>query len=277
MTSNEKYKKLIEYLKCLGSVAVAFSGGVDSTFLMAAAKEALGENAIAVTCCSNFFPNREIKEAEDFCKEQGICHHIFYVDELKVKGIAHNPPNRCYLCKKNLFTKIKEIAYEYNISYIAEGSNIDDNRDYRPGMIAIKELEITSPLRYAEMTKADIRELSKKMGLKTWNKQSFACLASRFVYGEAITVKKLKMVDKAEQLLIDLGFHQLRVRIHGNIARIEVAFDEFEKVLKNREKIYFYFKEIGFDYVTMDLLGYRTGSMNETLYFKESCEWNNMN
>ena len=186
-------------------------------------------------------------------------------EELEIEGFCQNPTNRCYICKKELFEKIWDIATKEGLNAVAEGSNMDDNGDYRPGLQAVAELGVKSPLRHSELYKADIRALSKDLGLPTWEKQSFACLSSRFVYGETITKEKLGMVDKAEQLLLDLGFHQLRVRIHGTLARIEVLPDELQKVLENRNQIVKAFKEYGFTYVTMDLQGYRMGSMNETL------------
>ena len=264
----EKYKNLQEYLKSLGSVAVAFSSGVDSTFLLAAAKKTLGaDHVIAVTASSCSFPKRELEEAKQFCKEQGIRHIVCKSEELDIEGFRQNPKNRCYLCKHELFEKILEIAKEYHINAVAEGSNMDDNGDYRPGLVAVAELGIKSPLREALLNKEEIRTLSKEMGLPTWDKQSFACLSSRFVYGETISEEKLGMVDKAEQLLLDMGFHQVRVRIHGDIARIEVLPDEIAKLVEgeNRKKIYSYLKQLGFSYVTLDLGGYRMGCMNETL------------
>lgn len=267
----KKEEDLKDYFRQLKSVAVAFSGGVDSTYLLKVAHDTLGDQVIAVTAKSCSFPERELMEAIRFCEKEGIRHFVCESEELDIEGFSHNPKNRCYICKHELFEKIINIAKEQKIEYIAEGSNMDDNGDYRPGLIAVKELGVSSPLRQAGLSKAEIRELSKEMGLPTWDKQSFACLSSRFVYGETINEKKLGMVDKAEQLLLDMGFHQVRVRIHGNIARIEVLPGEITKIVeeKNRMKIASKLKEYGFDYVTLDLLGYRTGSMNETLEDKE--------
>lgn len=269
-TLTEKYEKLQEYLRSLGSVAVAFSSGVDSTFLLRVAHDVLGDKVIAVTASSCSFPKRELKEAEEYCRQNGIRHIVCQSEELDIDGFRQNPKNRCYLCKHELFEKIWEIARENGFAAVAEGSNMDDNGDYRPGLIAVKELGVTSPLRTAELTKDDIRALSKQLGLPTWNKQSFACLSSRFVYGETISEEKLSMVDRAEQLLLDSGFHQVRVRIHGTIARIEILPEEFAKLLQDeiRTEIYTKFKSFGFTYVTLDLQGYRTGSMNETLETK---------
>lgn len=263
----EKLENLQNYLKELKSVAVAFSSGVDSTFLLKVAKDMLKDKVIAVTAQSCSFPKRELNEAIDFCDKENIKHFICESEELSIEGFAQNPKNRCYLCKKELFEKIKAIAQENNIENIAEGSNLDDNGDYRPGLIAVAELGIKSPLRHCNLTKADIRSLSKYFNLPTWEKQSFACLSSRFVYGETITKEKLSMVDKAEQLLLDMGFHQVRVRIHGLMARIEVEPSEIELIIKddNRQKITEEFKKYGFTYITLDLNGYRMGSMNETL------------
>lgn len=263
----KKYGDLIRLLKDYGSAAVAFSGGVDSAFLLYAAKEALGAKVIAVSAKSSSFPERELKEAKEFCECHQIRHVIFESEELEIEGFAQNPKNRCYICKRELFEKILKIAAEENAAVVCEGSNLDDNGDYRPGLQAISELGIESPLRRAGFTKADIRALSKHFGLPTWNKQSFACLASRFVYGETISKEKLAMVDKAEQLLLDLGFRQVRVRIHGTMARIEIMPDEFEKLISEdvRKKITTDFRSFGFTYVTMDLTGYRTGSMNEVI------------
>lgn len=262
-----KYEKLLNYLRSLKSLAVAFSSGVDSTFLLYAAHEALQDNVIAVTASSCSFPVRELNEAKKYCEDMGIRHFIVKSEELEIEGFSHNPKNRCYLCKHELFEKIKALASGEGIAEVAEGSNLDDNGDYRPGLIAVAELGIKSPLREIGFTKEEIRSLSKRFDLPTWDKQSFACLSSRFPYGETINEEKLGMVDKAEQLLLDLGFHQLRVRIHDKIARIELLPEEFTKIMddKIRLQVYQEFKNIGFTYVTLDILGYRTGSMNETL------------
>ena len=267
MTTQEKYQKLRDYIASLESVAVAFSGGVDSTLLLKVAHDVLKDKAIAITASSVLFPERELDEAKNFCEKNNITQIICPSEELEIEGFRNNPKNRCYLCKKELFTKILNIAREHSISNVIEGSNLDDLGDYRPGLQAIKELEIKSPLRFAELNKAEVRQLSRELGLPTWEKPSFACLASRFVYGETITKEKLKMIEKAEQLLLNLKFKQVRVRIHGNIARIEIMPEEFSRIMDDeiRIKIFKYFKELGFSYVTLDLAGYRTGSMNETI------------
>ena len=265
MTMSEKLNQLKEYLLSQGSMAVAFSGGVDSTFLLKVAHDTLGDKCVAVTASSCSFPERELKEAKAFCAANGIRHVVVRSEELEIEGFRHNPKNRCYLCKHELFEKIWDIARELGLHAVAEGSNMDDNGDYRPGLVAVRELGVLSPLRHVGLNKAEIRELSRGLGLSTWDKQSFACLSSRFVYGETINEERLSMVDRAEQLLLDLGFHQVRVRIHGQLARIETDPAEFEKLLSEREKVTSAFRDYGFSYVTMDLTGYRTGSMNETL------------
>lgn len=262
-----KLDVLKEYLKGLGSVAVAFSGGVDSTFLLKVSHDVLGNNAAAVTIRSCTFPEREFKEAQDFCEKEGIKQIVIDSNELEIEGFSHNPKNRCYLCKSNMLSKALKAAGENDLKYVAEGSNMDDNGDYRPGLQAVKELGVKSPLREAGLTKEEIRQYSKAMGLKTWDKPSFACLSSRFVYGEEITEEKLSMVDKAEQFLYEMGFGQFRVRLHGNMARIEVLPEDIEKIAaeETRSEIVKRFKELGFSYITLDLKGYRSGSMNETL------------
>ena len=264
----QKLNDLQAYFKELGSVAIAFSSGVDSTFMLAVASQVLPKDKVlAITAISDFFPEREKSEADVFCQEHGIKHISLPIDVLKVDGVKQNPKNRCYLCKYALFTQIQKLAAENGIRNVCEGSNLDDLKDYRPGMQAIAELNIKSPLKVAGLTKQDIRDLSKEMNLPTWNKPSFACLASRFVYGEEITAEKLKMVEKAEEFLADLGFEQFRVRLHGTMARIEVLPQDIEKITlsETREKIIKAFADFGFSYTTLDLKGYRTGSMNETI------------
>ncbi len=266
-TTQKKLKRLQESLAALGGVAVAFSGGVDSTFLLKVAHDTLGDRAIAVTAASRSFPERELKAAKAFCEAEGITQIVCKFDELAVEGFRQNPPDRCYLCKRALFGELLAAAGERGITAVAEGSNTDDEGDYRPGMRAVRELGVLSPLRQAGLSNAEIRELSRDLGLPTWDKPSYACLASRFVYGETISEEKLSMVDKAEQLLLDLGFRQVRVRIHGRMARIEVLPQDFGRLLEEdlRKSIYEQLRAFGFSYVTLDLLGYRTGSMNETL------------
>ena len=267
MTLELKLQNLKKSLLNMGSVAVAYSGGVDSTFLLKVAKDTLGDKAIAVTAKSSTYPEREFKEAKDYASRIGAEHIVIISEELEIEGFAKNPVNRCYFCKRELFTKIRDVADKKNINAILDGSNCDDTGDFRPGMKAAEELNVISPLKDAGMTKSDIRELSKKMNIPTWNKPSFACLSSRFPYGNEITEPKLKMVEKAEQFLLDMGFTQVRVRHHGEIARIEVNSDERNKFfnLNVMDKVAAELKKIGFKYVTLDLLGYRTGSMNEVL------------
>lgn len=267
MTLQEKYTILTDYLKELGSAVVAFSGGVDSTFLLKVAHDILGENAVAVTAKSCSFPEREMQESSEFCQKNGIRQIIIESDEMQVPEYRSNPKNRCYYCKKELFTKLKQTAAEQGLDYVLEGSNIDDLGDYRPGLQAVAELEIKSPLREAGLTKNEIRELSQKMNLPTWKKPSFACLASRVPYGDEITEEKLKRVEYSEQLLHDLGYLQARVRIHGDMARIEIEPEKLTEIIQPeiRNKIIHEFKQYGFSYITLDLQGYRTGSMNEVI------------
>ena len=262
-----KLERLRARLREIGSAAVAFSSGVDSTFLLRVAHEELGENVVAVTARSHSFPKRELDEAAAFCAREGVRHEIIDSEELDIPGFAENPPDRCYHCKKALFGKLVAFAQANGLAAVLEGSNMDDDGDYRPGRRAIMELGIRSPLHDAGLTKAEIRVLSKRMGLPTADKPSFACLASRFPYGERITAAGLERVERAEQWLMDagLGLAQLRVRSHGDMARIEVPPADIPRLATRAEEIAAALKSFGFAYVALDLQGYRTGSLNETL------------
>lgn len=262
-----KYEKLKELFSQYGSVAVAFSAGVDSTLLLAVAAETLGDRTVAVSVSADWIPDRESREAIEFCASKKIRQVCLRLAADEVDGFAENPPDRCYLCKKVLFERILEAALAQGITCVAEGSNVDDLDDYRPGLRAIAELGVKSPLREAGLTKQEIRELSRELGLPTADKSSFACLASRIPYGERITSEKLSMADRGEQLLFNHGFRQFRVRVHGTLARIELLQEEMERMMTEplRSGIYEEMKRIGFSYVALDLKGYRTGSLNEAL------------
>ena len=259
-----KYEKLKELLSSAGNVAVAFSAGVDSTFLLKTAHDVLGENALAVTVEHIAFPHREMSETVDFCNAENIEQIKISFDVMSVEGFSVNPPDRCYICKRALFSKIIETAKERGFLNVAEGSNLDDDKDYRPGMRAIRELGVISPLKESGLTKQDIRNLSHELGLLTWDKPSYACLATRIPYGEEITREKLSMIERSEQLLYDLGFRQSRVRHHGDTARIEIEDSDFERIIKKENRVVLSkkFKEFGFSYVALDLEGYRSGSLN---------------
>lgn len=265
---NEKMQQLKLYINKLGSVLVAFSGGVDSTFLLKVCKDVLGKDKVlAATVKSNLIPEKEIQEAQELVKLIGVKHVIIEFDEFKIPGIYENTSKRCYFCKREIFSKLVLSAKKLNLNYVVDGTNIDDMEDFRPGLKALKKLNIISPLRENKITKDEIRYFSKKMNLLTWNKPSMACLASRIPYGENITLEKLVRVERAEEILKELGVSQFRVRCHGNLARIEILPREIKRILdKNfRNKIVKKFKKIGFIYITLDLLGYRSGSMNEEL------------
>lgn len=259
-----KKEQLESALKQMGSVAVAFSTGVDSTFLLKTARDVLGDNAYAVTVRSCLIPQADIEEALRFCEKQGIALTVIDHDPFTVEGFRDNGKDRCYLCKKAIFARIKQAAADLGVNFVLEGTNADDMFDYRPGMKALEELGIRSPLKEAGITKEEIRELSREKGLDTWDKPAFACLATRIPCGTKITPDVILRIEEAERYLRDLGFRQYRVRTHGNLARIEVMPDDFGRIMQEdiRIKITDRFKQIGYRYVSVDLGGYRTGSMN---------------
>jgi len=267
MKLQEKIATLKNRLQAMESVAVAYSGGVDSTFLLKVASDVLQNNVIAVTAQSSTYPGREFREASAFAKAAGIRHIVIQSEELDIEGFTDNPLDRCYLCKRELFSKVREVARENGIKHVVDGSNVDDLADYRPGMRAVREMGVACPLEEAGLGKEDIRKASREMGLPTWDKPALACLSSRFPYGQKITAEKLRVIDAAEQFLLDLGFRQVRVRHHGDLARIEVSPEERSKFFDAAlmDVVYARFKEAGFAYVSLDLKGYRTGSMNEVI------------
>lgn len=261
-----KKQKLHDLLREMGGCVIGFSGGVDSTFLFAVAAGVLGERALAVTATSETYPERELREANELAARIGGRHRVIVSEELDIPGFAENPTDRCYHCKSELFTKLHQVAADEGIAHVADGSNVDDRGDYRPGRRALRELGVRSPLEEAGLSKADIRELSKAMALPTWDKPSFACLSSRFPYGTTITREKLTVVGRAEESLRELGLRTLRVRHHGEVARLELGADEFGRVVDGlRDEVVRRVKAAGYTYVALDLQGYRTGAMNEAL------------
>lgn len=266
----EKEKKLAVLLEKCMPLAVAFSGGVDSTYLLHEAVKAGKEKVTALIMKTPSVPERELDEAVTFCKSRGISFFVLPADPFSAAGFRENGRDRCYICKHFLFSALLEKAKEEGIPFVADGTNADDTKEFRPGLKALKELDIRSPLAEAGLTKKEIRELSEKEGLSTWNKPSFSCLATRFPYGEELTVEKLRRTEAAENLLAELGFTQRRVRVHGNLARIEVLPVEIPLLLERRDMISSRLEELGFLYTTVDLKGFRSGSMDTAAVTKNT-------
>jgi len=264
---DKKLENLKEILLNMESVLIAYSGGVDSTLLLKVSKDTLGDKVLAVTANSLTYPSWEIEAAREMAQRLGARHMVIETQELANPEFVNNLPDRCYYCKRELFSKLALIAKEFDLNYVLDGSNYDDLNDFRPGMQAAREFKVRSPLKEAAFTKEDIRQLSKELGLPTWDKPSFACLASRFPYGTAITKENLIRIGEAERFLRSSGMRQVRVRHYNHIARIEATQEQISKLLSKelRGKIVNKFKDLGYTYVTVDLEGYRTGSMNEVL------------
>ncbi|WP_459482417.1 ATP-dependent sacrificial sulfur transferase LarE [Clostridium saccharoperbutylacetonicum] len=265
MLNNEKYNKLVEYLKSLGKVVLAFSGGVDSTFLLRVGKEALGENLKAVTIMSPYIPKWEIEEAKELVKELGINHEI--IEAPIIEAIKFNPEDRCYLCKTAVFNMIIDSAKRQGYDCVIDGTNFDDIGDYRPGLRALEELKVKSPLLECKMTKAEIRAFSKELGLNTWDKPPYACLLTRIPYGNELREEDFEKIENAEKYMMSIGFRAVRVRCHGDLARIEISREDRSKLFDEEllDSIAKQVKACGFKYVSLDLQGYRVGSFNETI------------
>jgi uncharacterized protein len=265
---DHKYRQLQQNLSVLDSGLLAFSGGVDSTLLLKVCQDTIPGRFLAVTAKSDTTPRRELQDAVRYAEEIGVEHLVIESDELSLSAFVKNPPEKCYICKKWRFGTLKTLAQQKGFTYLLDGSNLDDSQDYRPGMQALLELGVRSPLLEASFAKSEVRELSKKLGLSTWNKPAYACLATRIPYGSPLTKEKLRQVDAGEDFLRDLGLsRQVRVRHYGDTARIEVLATDLDKFLQAevRSRMVSYFKELGFCFVTLDLEGYRMGSLNQAL------------
>ena len=267
MTSEKKYKNLLESLKKMEKVVIAFSGGVDSTFLLKAATLSGLGDILAVTGQSESLPEQELSFAKEIAASLNVKHRVIVTEELKDNNYAENPPDRCYYCKKELFTRLSDIASREKFFYVLDGTNADDAHDRRPGRRAAGENSVKSPLLDAGLSKEEIRKISRDLGLPTWDKPATPCLSSRFPYGHKITAEGLLRVDSAEAFIRGFGIKELRVRSHSNVARIEVHPEDFAKVMENaaREKIIDFLKSLGYENVTLDLRGFRSGSSNEVL------------
>jgi uncharacterized protein len=265
MSLQEKLPALRALIRSYGSAIVAFSGGVDSSVVLAIAKQELTDRTFAVTAHSPVYAQRELEAAQQLVQQLGVPHEIIFTRELDDPRYVNNPPNRCFHCKQELFGKLSALAQARGFAVVLDGTNASDMADFRPGMRALRDYKVKSPLLEVGLTKPEIREIARALGLPTAEKPAMACLASRMPYGSTITIEKLKQVEQAEEFLCTLGLSQVRVRTYDGTARIEVPPEEMARVFEHREAVIAHLKKLGFKYVTLDLAGYRSGSMNEVL------------